>query len=116
MTYRLGRHRTMTVAHFASGALLIAMGRWAIASSGNDGMRAGSGWQADLALWVSGIGRRVTRSMDWVPWWVAAASLVILAVWTIRRAIRQLTSAGPTPAESPTTELVDQEESVVTAN
>ena len=100
----------MSVAHLASGFLLVAMGGWAIALSGNDSMRAGSGWQADLALWVSGIGRRVTRSTDWVPGWIVAAALVALTVWTVRRAVWQLTHTSFTGAGSD--DRIDEEESV----
>ncbi len=91
VSMRIGRRvQTLSIAHLASGLLLIAMGVWSIASSGRNGMRAGSGWQAALSLWASGVGHRVVTTLAWIPGWVWAALLLGLAAWTVKHAIDQL--------------------------
>lgn len=100
VTYRVGsRRRTISAAQLASGVLLIVMGGWSVALARSNSMRAGSGWQARLSVWATGIGQDLADALSWLPGWAFGALFAALVFWTVRRALTQL-SRRDDPSQS----------------
>ena len=60
--------RTVTGTAIASGVLLVLMGAGTVVVGlTTDGMPASSGRQADVSLWLQGVGNQVTGALGWVP-------------------------------------------------
>ena len=60
--------RTVTGTAIASGVLLVLMGAGTVVVGlTTDGMPASSGRQADVSLWLQGVGSQVTGALGWVP-------------------------------------------------
>lgn len=103
-TWRIGNHRrTVTATAMVSGLMLLAMGVWALFASRSGGMRAvSSGWQANLLLDLQDLGHRATRSLSWMPTWVAWLLFAAIVAALGRTAIRQWQHSTTPPTAPPT--------------
>ncbi len=92
----------MTGTALASGTLLILMGVGTlIIGLTTDGMPASTGWQADVSLWLQGVGNQVENALGWVPGWAAALLLLVVVGLLARRALRQVAPAPESEASWP---------------
>lgn len=92
ITLRVGLlRRTVAPTSLASGVLLIVMGVASILiGARGTSMGAASGWQGDLSVRVQHYGYLATRALTWVPGWLAAALLLVVAGLLVRRALWQV--------------------------
>ncbi len=69
VSWRIGPvRRTVTGTALASGVLLGLMGAGTLVIGlTTDGMPSSTGWQADVSLWLQGVGREVNDALGWVP-------------------------------------------------
>ncbi|MDE3075115.1 MAG: cytochrome c biogenesis protein CcdA [Chloroflexota bacterium] len=96
---RLGPvRRTLAVSSLASGLLLVIMGAATVAVGLNgEAMPVGSGWQADLSVWLQHYAQLAAARLAAIPGWLSAlglAALVSLLAW---RAYGELISAPRRP-------------------
>lgn len=95
VTWRIGPlRRTIPVTMLVSGLLLAAMGAGTLwIGLAYDAMAPSSHWAAALALRLQHYGQVVTNALSWVPNWVMAAVLVLVAALLAWRALSQVGSA-----------------------
>ncbi len=92
--------RTIPVAMLASGLLLVAMGIGTLwIGLAYDAMAPSSHWAAAFALRLQHYGQVVTEALAWLPNWVAATLLLIVAALLGWRALSQ-TGAARNPPEN----------------
>ncbi len=92
VTWRLGTlKRTIPVTMLASGLLLTAMGVGTLwIGFADDAMAPSSHWAAAFALRLQHYGRAATDLLSWLPNWMAAAMLLIVAGLLGWRALSQI--------------------------
>jgi cytochrome c biogenesis protein CcdA len=112
-TWRFGPlQRTLGATELASGILLAVMGvatLWAGLTSSS--MPRLTGWQATLSVELQHYGNLVTRSLAWIPGWLAGISLLCVVGILAWHAARQLGWLGDFNGES--TEAPEAKEEVL---
>lgn len=100
VSWRIGPlKRTLPVAMLISGLLLTAMGGATLwIAFAYDAMAPSSHWAAEFALLLQHYGQVVTNSLSWLPNWLMAVVLGLVAVLLGWRALSQV-GASPTDRE-----------------
>jgi hypothetical protein len=111
VSLRLGPiRRTVTGTALASGVLLLLMGVGTlVVGLTTDGMPASTGWQADVSLWLQGVGNQVENVLGWMPGWAAALLLLVVVALLARRALRQVAPVPESEASWPDERSDDDE-------
>jgi cytochrome c biogenesis protein CcdA len=91
-SYRIGaRVRRISVGDLASALILAIMGAGMVwVGLTRDGMEATTGWQLRLTARLQHYGSQVTDGLSWLPGWLAAGVLSLLAVALAVRALYQI--------------------------
>jgi len=95
VSWRIGPiKRTLPLAMLVSGLLLIAMGAATLwVAFAYDAMAPSSHWAEEFALLLQHFGQIVTNSLSWLPNWVMAAVLVVVAALLAWRALSQVAAS-----------------------
>lgn len=96
VTLRVGPwHRRLPLGDALSGALMILMGALAGALAFTSTAMPTEGWQLRLSAWLQHASSVAADSLSWLPGWVIAATLVLGAVYLLRRSRRLPSTSLP---------------------